>query len=56
MHNEFTVYRGYPELAAEAYWMSALQFERLGDLVIAYKNSRDASNPRIRLSIAAAAE
>jgi TolA-binding protein len=33
----YNVYRGYPELAAEAYWMSALQFERLGDPVTAYK-------------------
>jgi hypothetical protein len=54
----YNVYRGYPELAAEAYWMSALQFERLGDLVIAYKTLDEMlSNPRIaELSIAAAAE
>ena len=33
----YNVYRAYPELAAEAYWMSALQFEALDDLVAAYK-------------------
>ncbi|MEC7235255.1 MAG: tetratricopeptide repeat protein, partial [Verrucomicrobiota bacterium] len=54
----YNVYRGYPELAAEAYWMSALQFERLGDSVIAYKTLDEMlSNPRIaQLPIAAAAE
>ena len=54
----YNVYRGYPELAAEAYWMSALQFERLGDPVIAYKTLDEMlSNPRIaELPIAAAAE
>ena len=54
----YNVYRGYPELAAEAYWMSALQFERLGDPVIAYKTLDEMlSDPRIaELSIAAAAK
>ena len=54
----YNVYRGYPEIAAEAYWMSALQFERLGDPVIAYKTLDEMlSNPRIaELPIAAAAE
>jgi len=33
----YNVYRAYPELAAEAYWMSAQQFERLGDPVAAYR-------------------
>lgn len=33
----YNVYRAYPELAAEAYWMSALQFERIGDPLAAYR-------------------
>ena len=54
----YNVYRGYPELAAEAYWMSAQQFERLGDSVIAYKTLDEMlSNPKIaKLPIAAMAE
>ena len=54
----YNVYRGYPELAAEAYWMSAQQFERLGDSVIAYKTLDEMlSNPKIaNLPIAAMAE
>ena len=54
----YNVYRGYPELAAEAYWMSARQFERLGDPVIAYKTLDEMlSNPQIaELPIAAVAE
>ncbi|MCH2036936.1 MAG: hypothetical protein MK120_08290, partial [Puniceicoccaceae bacterium] len=32
----YNVYRAYPELAADAYWMSALQFEALGDTRAAY--------------------
>ena len=28
----YTVYRGYPEIMAEAYWESALLFEKIGDL------------------------
>ncbi|MFP4261342.1 MAG: tetratricopeptide repeat protein [Opitutales bacterium] len=33
----YNVYRAYPELAAEAYWMSAQQFERIGDPLAAYR-------------------
>ena len=33
----YNVYRAYPDLAAQAYWMSALQFESIEDLVAAYK-------------------
>ena len=33
----YNVYRAYPELAAEAYWMSALQFEAIGDPLAAYR-------------------
>ena len=33
----YNVYRAYPELAADAYWMSALQFEALGDPRAAYE-------------------
>ena len=33
----YNVYRAYPELTAEAYWMSARQFEALGDRVAAYR-------------------
>ena len=33
----YNVYRAYPELAADAYWMSALQFEALGDARAAYE-------------------
>ena len=33
----YNVYRAYPDLAAEAYWMSALQFERIGDPLAAYR-------------------
>ncbi len=33
----YNVYRAYPDLVAEAYWMSALQFERIGDPVAAYR-------------------
>ncbi|MGF1530508.1 MAG: tol-pal system YbgF family protein [Puniceicoccaceae bacterium] len=33
----YNVYRAYPDLAAEAYWMSAQQFERIGDPLAAYR-------------------
>jgi TolA-binding protein len=33
----YNVYRAYPQLAADAYWMSALQFEALGDARAAYE-------------------
>ena len=33
----YNVYRAYPKLAADAYWMSALQFEALGDARAAYE-------------------
>jgi TolA-binding protein len=44
----YNVYRGYPDLAAEAYWMSALQFEELGQPVVAYKTLDEMlANPEI---------
>ena len=33
----YNVYRAYSKLAADAYWMSALQFEALGDARAAYE-------------------
>jgi TolA-binding protein len=33
----YNVYRAYPELSAEAYWMSAQQFEAIGDPAAAYR-------------------
>lgn len=33
----YNVYRAYPELSAEAYWMSAQQFESIGDPAAAYR-------------------
>jgi len=44
----YNVYRAYPELAAEAYWMSALQLEALGEPVMAYKTLEEMlSDPKI---------
>jgi len=33
----YNVYRAYPDLAAEAYWISALQFVRIGDPLAAFR-------------------
>jgi TolA-binding protein len=33
----YNVYRAYPKLSAEAYWMSAQQFEAIGDPAAAYR-------------------
>lgn len=45
----YNVYRAYPGLAAEAYWMSAGQFEAIGDPVAAYKTLDEMlSDERIR--------
>ncbi|MEO0508413.1 MAG: tetratricopeptide repeat protein [Verrucomicrobiota bacterium] len=54
----YNVYRAYPELAAEAYWMSALHFEQLGDPLVAYRTLDEMlSNPAItKLPIAEQAE
>lgn len=44
----YNVYRAYHELAAEAYWMSALQFEALGDELAAYKTLEEMlADPKI---------
>jgi len=45
----YNVYRAYPELAAEAYLMSARQFEALGDLRAAYNSLEEMlADERIR--------
>lgn len=45
----YNVYRAYHDLAAEAYWISALQFEALGDRLAAYKSLDEMlSDPKIR--------
>jgi TolA-binding protein len=46
----YNAYRAYPELAAEAYWMSALQFEAIDDPLTAYKTLDEMlDNPKIAL-------
>ncbi len=46
----YNVYRAYPELTAQAYWMSALQFEAIGDPVAAYKTLDEMlKDPRIEI-------
>jgi tetratricopeptide (TPR) repeat protein len=45
----YNVYRAYPDLSAKAYWISANQFEAIGDHVAAYKTLDEMlSDPRIR--------
>ena len=54
----YNVYRAYPELSADAYWISALQFEAIGDNVAAYRTLDEMlKDPRIEpLPIAAEAK
>ena len=54
----FNVYRAFPKLSAEAYWMSAQQFEALGDPAAAFRTLEEMlADRRIqRLPIAAEAE
>ncbi|MGB0743378.1 MAG: tetratricopeptide repeat protein [Opitutales bacterium] len=45
----YNVYRAYPELSANAYLMSALQFDTIGDPVAAYRTLEEMlEDPRIR--------
>lgn len=37
----YTVYRAFPELLAEAYWLNVQQFEALGDIRAAYNTARE---------------
>ncbi len=44
----YNVYRAYHDLAAEAYWLSALQFEALGDELAAYRTLEEMlADPKI---------
>jgi len=54
----YNVYRAYPDLSADAYWMSALQFDKLGDPVAAYRTLEEMlQDPRIlQLPIASEAK
>ena len=47
----YNVYRAYPELSAEAYWMSAQQFESIGDPAAAYRTLEEMLGDRRILSL-----
>jgi TolA-binding protein len=45
----YTVYRAFPDLLVQAYWLNAQQFEAIGDLRAAYNTLRELlADPRLR--------